>query len=60
MIKLTPLERELLTALKAAVTEWRKQTRLAVSCGGEIAVNEGNAKAYVLAERAIRKAEGKI
>jgi hypothetical protein len=54
---MTALEKELLAALKAAVKEWKTQTRLAVQLGGELAVNEHNGPAFVKAERAIAKAE---
>ena len=57
---MTPLEKKLLKALKTALQEWRTQTRLAMTIGGEIAVNEKNGPAFTLAERAIAEAESRF
>lgn len=51
--QVTPLEEELATALKAVIVEWRKQTALAREIGGSLAVNEGNGKAFRMANAAL-------
>ena len=48
---------ELVKAARAAVREWRKQCHLARELGGDIAVNEGNAKAFTRITAAIAAAE---